>query len=370
MYINLWYVAAFSDEVTDQPVKVRMLSRDFVLFRDQQGKVACLSNVCPHRGVSLAQGKCYDDGSIECPQHGWRFGRDGRCTLIPSQEDPHETPAGAKTDCYPTEERHGLVWAFLGDQPEHAPPIPAMPELDQPGWRTINYGEVWDCNYHWAKFSNIDLTHVPIVHGTRFVGSFTPKEQIRCPDEYSIESKIVTPFQQPEGSWQKVREEEKKLESTLTFYVSGFTLKGHVEIGGQGSGIFITFYETTTPIDSDTTCMRYLFARNFMTEAEHDAETLKRNLKNVHEDRVLAEAQLPRRGPCPPTSRDLVIDPDDTLLKGYWAILERLRQRGWQVDLPGLEASDKGHRYHAIPSPARRIDPQHWVHDTVPTYDP
>ena len=91
-----------------------------------------------------------------------------------------------------------------------------------------------------------------------------------------------------------------------------------------------------------------------MTEAEHDEETLKRNLKNVHEDRVLAEAQLPRRGPCPPTSRDLVIDPDDTLLKGYWDILQRLRQKGWQLDLAALEEADKGHRYCAIPSPARR----------------
>ena len=119
MYINLWYVASFSSELKDEPVKVRMLNRDFVLFRDADGKAHCLSNVCPHRGVSLAQGKCLEDGTLQCPQHGWRFAGDGLCTSIPSQSDGFEMPPGARVDSYPTEERHGLIWALLGEVREH-----------------------------------------------------------------------------------------------------------------------------------------------------------------------------------------------------------------------------------------------------------
>lgn len=366
MYTNLWYVAAFSNELKDSPIKARMLGRDFVLFRDQHNKAICLSNVCPHRGVSLAQGKCFDDGTIECPQHGWRFAADGQCTLIPSQGEGCKIPLGAKVDSYPTHEAHGLLWTFLGDAPETAPPIPAMPECDLPGWRTITHDEVWNSNVHWAKFSNIDLVHVPITHGQNFVGCFTPEEEIAYPDEYSVSSKIVTPVEQPKGEWSKLHNEEKLIESTLTFYASGFTLKGHVEIGGQGSGVFITFYETSTPIDAETTQMRFLFARNFMVDAEHDADTLKRNLKNVHEDRAIAETQLPKRGPLPPGENDLIVDPDDTLLKAYWEIMGRLRERGCQIDTAGLELMEMSHRYCAIPSPARAANPQKWVHGAVP----
>lgn len=49
-FMGLGYVASFSSELKNEPVKVRMPNRDFVLFRDGDGKAHCLSNVCPHRG--------------------------------------------------------------------------------------------------------------------------------------------------------------------------------------------------------------------------------------------------------------------------------------------------------------------------------
>jgi phenylpropionate dioxygenase-like ring-hydroxylating dioxygenase large terminal subunit len=367
MYINLWYVAAFSAEVTRQPLKVRMLTRDFVLFRDLNANVACLSNVCPHRGVSLAQGRCMDDGTLECPQHGWRFGVAGECRLIPSRPADAPIPVRARVDAYLTHEANGLVWVFLGDDVAAAPPIPPMPECDLPGWRTISHGETWNCNVHWAKFSNIDLTHVPIAHGQKFLGCFSPKEHITRPDEFSVASSVVTPFEQPRGSWQGVREVQRNIASTLSFCASGFMMKGHLEIGGEGSGIFVTFYEMSTPIDAQTTAMRYLFVRNFMAEPAHDASYLERNLKNLREDRALAETQLPRFGPDIPTERDLLLDPDDTVAAVYWQIMGSLRGRGWQIDGEALAVADRSARYCTIPSPVRRKQPGEWVHERIPT---
>ena len=57
MYINFWYPAEWSKDLQDEPVKVRMLGQDFVLFRDSQGNAHCLSNTCIHRGASLAGGR-------------------------------------------------------------------------------------------------------------------------------------------------------------------------------------------------------------------------------------------------------------------------------------------------------------------------
>jgi phenylpropionate dioxygenase-like ring-hydroxylating dioxygenase large terminal subunit len=53
MYTNVWYVAARSSELKNKPLHVKMLGTDFVLFRDQEGKPACLRNAGPHRGASL-----------------------------------------------------------------------------------------------------------------------------------------------------------------------------------------------------------------------------------------------------------------------------------------------------------------------------
>lgn len=70
MFINFWYAAERSEDLTDTLVKVHMLGQNFILFRDSSGQAHCLSNVCTHRGGSLAGGKMRGD-CVECPYHGW-----------------------------------------------------------------------------------------------------------------------------------------------------------------------------------------------------------------------------------------------------------------------------------------------------------
>ena len=65
LFKNVWYVAEFSSALTDQPLKVRMLGRDFVLFRDTKGQAACLSSVCCHRGAPLSGGEIRTVTSVD-----------------------------------------------------------------------------------------------------------------------------------------------------------------------------------------------------------------------------------------------------------------------------------------------------------------
>ena len=136
MFMNFWYVAELRENITDTPVKVRMLGFDYVLFRDSAGQAHCLSNLCIHRGASLAHGKVKGD-NIECPYHGWQFkGADGVCAKIPSLGPDAKIPARAKVDSYPVQEKYGLIFAFLGDLPEaERPPIMELPEYGKDGWR-------------------------------------------------------------------------------------------------------------------------------------------------------------------------------------------------------------------------------------------
>ena len=83
MFINFWYPAEESDNITEQPMKVQMLGLWFVLWRDEDGKARCVANTCTHRGGSLGDGKVVGN-CVQCPYHGWLFNGDGDCERIPS----------------------------------------------------------------------------------------------------------------------------------------------------------------------------------------------------------------------------------------------------------------------------------------------
>ena len=57
MFINNWYAACIAERLGADPLRVRMLDCDFVLFRDTTGSIRCLSDLCCHRGASLGAGK-------------------------------------------------------------------------------------------------------------------------------------------------------------------------------------------------------------------------------------------------------------------------------------------------------------------------
>ena len=117
MFINFWYAAERSENLTDKPLTVRMLGQNFVLYRDSTGTAHCSVSACVHRGGALADGQVLGD-EIECPYHGWRYGLDGRCTRIPSLGRDATIPLRARIDVYPVQEKYGLIFAFLGDLPE------------------------------------------------------------------------------------------------------------------------------------------------------------------------------------------------------------------------------------------------------------
>jgi phenylpropionate dioxygenase-like ring-hydroxylating dioxygenase large terminal subunit len=369
MYTNVWYVAAFAKDLGKEPVKVTMLGADLVLFRDAGGTPRCISNVCPHRGSSLADGVLYKDGTLACPFHGWRFNGSGECTLVPSRRD-HDVQVvapRARTDAYATVEKYGLIWVCLGDEPEQASPIFDMPEWGSNEFRFTTNEEIWEADYHTAKFTNLDYVHLPVVHGILFQGNENP---IQAPEhhvtvtEHSLQSVMRVSPAPSEGVWGQMREAGTKVESILKFFIPGFTLRGQVEIGGIGSGKFNIFYEFTTPVDEHRTVMRHYFLRNYRMAADFDNEHTRRNLQNVHQDKALAESQRPRVAATGPNPDGIYTHDEDKIMLTYWGLMERLRRKGWQIDRSQL--SPAGESVRIIPSPNRRASPDGWVYPAMP----
>jgi phenylpropionate dioxygenase-like ring-hydroxylating dioxygenase large terminal subunit len=366
---NVWYIAEWSENLTDQPVKVKILGRELVLFRDPAGVAHCLSNTCCHRGASLAQGRCQADGTISCPFHGWRYDAAGRCTMIPSAADPTgDIPPAAKVDSYPVEERHGLVWVFLGDRPEEAHPLFEMPENTDPAWRKVTFTDTWKTNIHWMKMVDLDQVHLHIVHGIPL-----NEDNPSRPSAHSVEyiqngfrTHLVSYPPPRGGAWAKMRQERTAVNSYLTFYVPGFTLYGKIQIGMPGSGFENVFYSMSTPIDEENTKLYLVAFRNFMLEPEKDKDHLDRNLRNVYQDKAIAEGHQPKRAPDRPEWPAINVDREDLMMQAYWHYMRGLRERGWQIDRVALEAQERNGEVRVIPSPARRADPANWVYPSVP----
>ena len=78
MLKNMWYACEFSKDITTKPKQVHILGQKLVMWRDSKGEVHCLSDLCVHRGGSLAGGwLTKDNDCVVCPYHGWEFEGDG-----------------------------------------------------------------------------------------------------------------------------------------------------------------------------------------------------------------------------------------------------------------------------------------------------
>ena len=368
MLINNWYVAATTEQVRrERPFGVTMLGVDFVLFRRADGSAVCMAGVCCHRGGALADGKI-KEGCIACPYHGWEYSSDGRCVTIPAFEDPTQVPKRARLDVYPTAEKYGWVWAFLGDLPaEQRPPIPELfPEYDDhENWRIVPYGLEADVNWVRMEENSLDTIHTSFVH-KRFGGRVDPKSS-KVPIEMTEWGARVSRTKNAPQAEQKTEEMAKLLGSnrtrtqvSLEFSIVGVCHRIHPVFRPGMAQIQFT---ARTPVDGYRTRLFGWQARNYMMEPEQDADRKAAIMEALDEDLAIVTKVKPPL--TPPRLPDEFLTEADSMEVAFRKHMRRLAAKGWEIDLEALEAQQ---RYSAlsIPSPTRRSDPNGWVQRTVP----
>lgn len=373
VFINFWYVAATSEQLSDKPLKVRMLGQSFVVFRDSAGKAHCLSNVCTHRGGSLAGGRV-SGNHIACPYHGWQFTGAGTCVKIPSLgpvDGSSKIPGRTKIDSYPVEERYGLIFAFLGDLPEdQRPPIMDIPEWGvdgvHSGWRaTVQHPGVWNVDYKRSIENSIDPAHNEYVHDTHgFSGSR---------DEYRVHDLKLQETPWGIGFFNKMY--SPPLAEAKMRAESGRTQDGFIEAGTGHHGpsmvwthihptphTFIHQYLFETPIDATHTQIFLVTLRNFMTTDADDKRMMERNLYVAAQDQKVLEEIEPVGTPS--TNTHEVFMPADVPIARYRDFCKSWEARGWRID-EEKAATHRSHKIFAIPSPERRTS-KNFVIDPVP----
>jgi phenylpropionate dioxygenase-like ring-hydroxylating dioxygenase large terminal subunit len=365
MFINFWYPADQSTNITEQPLKLRMLGQDFVLWRDSKGQAHCLSNTCSHRGGSLGNGKVVDD-CIQCPYHGWRYDGEGNCKAIPSLGPNPTIPSRTGVDAYPVVERYGMVFCFLGDLPEdERPPILKIKEWDQEGWNSTTQYYQFDINFQRSIENGIDPAHNEFVHDTH--GFKGEREEYRTPDVVLEETEWGTGF----GTWI----EAPALPEAAMQKASGRSVDGMMWAGTGHEGVssiwtfihpsehmHIQQYVYECPVDENHVKIWLINMRNFLLEDEHDQRVMDRNEYVVMQDRDVLMKLRPVE--TPETNDKEMFMPSDLCVGRYRERLKEWEARGWRIDIETVRVNEKKVAY-AIPSPSRKKR-ANWVLDAVP----
>ncbi len=165
---NLWYMAGFGAQLASGKLKHQVLLGEPVVFgRGRDGKAFALRDICPHRGVPFSAGKMMADGTVECPYHGWRFGTDGVCQMIPSLVEGQDfDPARIRARAYPVREQDGLIWIYMAaDGQENLPPTNEPPKVGidnpKPRW---SVSQTFHCPVDHAVIGLMDPAHAAYVH--------------------------------------------------------------------------------------------------------------------------------------------------------------------------------------------------------------
>ncbi len=160
-----WYPVTFVQDLpSDRPYSFSLYDEPLVLFRNQEGKLGCLTDRCPHRAARLSDGQIIE-GKIECLYHGWQFGSEGECLHIPQLPADAKIPAKACVQSFVTVECQGLVWVWPGE-PEAAEidRIPTLDVFDKPEF--VYTDSMYDLPYDQTYLVEnlVDPAHVPISH--------------------------------------------------------------------------------------------------------------------------------------------------------------------------------------------------------------
>jgi phenylpropionate dioxygenase-like ring-hydroxylating dioxygenase large terminal subunit len=362
MLINFWYAAELSGSLRDKPVKVRLLGQNVVLFRDSHGLARCLSNVCIHRCASLADGWVSGD-RVVCPYHGWEFAGSGQCQRIPSLGPGQApVPARVRVDSYPVQERYGIVFVFLGDLPEaERPPLMAVPEWDQPGWRCTTSEFSLKANYRRVVENALDPAHAEYVHVVGRRGQ-DPEYAVPAYDVQESEwgAGMEVRFRsQAGGFWKHFRDQSRETVAGTTFHgPSQFVTRIHID-----KRMSVYQYAFDTPVDLFTTRSFLVSARNFFTPPLFDFVSERQNRVIVEEDRRVIE-HLEPAVPFENSTADFSVKADAIQLC-YRRKLKEWEARGWRIDTASLAAVPPGTGLHVIPSPGRR-ELRGWQFPPVP----
>jgi len=292
---NSWYVAGWSKEFDFDLVPRRIVDQDLVLFRQSTGHVVALEDCCPHRLLPLSKGTRIGD-DIQCGYHGMTFAGNGRCVRVPGQDN---RPDSAFVQTYPVEERHGIVWVWMGD-PDRADldAIFEIPQFTDPNWCT-HLGEALSIRAHYLNVTEnlVDPAHVSFVHPTTLGNSASEN----VPVHVSTAGDVITAWRwirdaEPVGFFQNFGGFQGNVDrwhyyhlhlpSTAMIDFGSGASELHLGEEDRDQGVRIFAIHFVTPVDADHTIDYWMHVRNTAVTDESASELMDTLLRKAFQEDV------------------------------------------------------------------------------------
>ncbi|MEJ1965504.1 MAG: Rieske 2Fe-2S domain-containing protein [Gammaproteobacteria bacterium] len=159
-----WTPACLSSELVadGNPLRLLLLGEKLVAFRDTQGRVGVLDHRCPHRCASLFFGR-NEQGGLRCVYHGWKYDVTGQCLEMPNVPKENDFSARLKARAYPSFERLGVVWVYLGSRALPPPQPEIEVTLMPPGEARVSVSQR-ECNWLQVIEGDLDTSHLGFLH--------------------------------------------------------------------------------------------------------------------------------------------------------------------------------------------------------------
>lgn len=298
---NCWYQAGWSEEVTqDKPLVRTLLGDPVLLWRDSEGVLRAVLDMCPHRFAPLSEGMI-DGDRVVCGYHGLAFGVDGRCV-----HNPHgPVTSSMRVRAFPVIERHLAIWIWPGDQ-ELADPalLPDLSFIDDavPSARILGVMPT-AADYRLLSDNIMDLSHADYLHPTSLGGVMTSSKATMKEEGDSVVAR-----------WEA--HDADPIPAARASIPEGAKADFWIQVDWQAPALMVLATATTasgtpsTPaneartlhnmVPETTTSTHYFFCsvRGFLTDDPEFSAYIRTTLLNAfqNEDKPMIEAQQRRIG--------------------------------------------------------------------------
>jgi phenylpropionate dioxygenase-like ring-hydroxylating dioxygenase large terminal subunit len=293
---SYWQPIAAAEEmpIGGDPMAVRVMSEDLVLFRDDEDRLGLIGRFCAHRGTDLSYGRV-EDGGLRCLYHGWLFDKDGNCIDQPAEAEGRKFCDKVRHPGYPVQEKGGAIWAYMG---EGAPPlIPDFQFLTAPEPNRLTFRTIQVCNWLQGLESVTDPVHTTFLHrravGTRSIRSGNDVSAVRgteppqiATEDTSFGTRIFALHNSPNGKkYLRVNNYVYPCGATPSTSTgeAGYQGRWFVPIDDTSHCVFEFFYRHTEPLDKEA--LRKFRNENVAPDLRHVRRPENRYLQDREEQK-------------------------------------------------------------------------------------
>ncbi|NDZ17006.1 Rieske (2Fe-2S) protein [Variovorax sp. WS11] len=351
---NAWYAALWGERLEQGKLSAcTILNEPLVMYRREDGGIAVLRDICPHRFAPLHLGKLLPGDRVQCGYHGLEFASSGACA-----HNPHGSgriPPTCKVAAFPAVERHTMIWVWMGDQAADPSLIPDYSFLDSGSGYDIcrrDFIRV-DANFRRVADNLLDLSHSPFLHDGVIGGAETIKADVTVEQEGTTVRVHRPKFNvRPTGLLDRIyRKDGERVDvwSTQKWTPPCYLLNdsgAYPPGGSREDGAGVLGAHLLTPETENTTLYHFAAARQgVLLDVEEDQQEFKDWLSAARrhafeeqdEPMVRAVAQMMHRHPAF-TGRPVLLETDAGPVRCNRILDELIRAETARQEIPAVAA--------------------------------